>query len=148
MSGGAVPDLSPLQRDLERRLADLGGALVAFSGGVDSGVVLAAAVRALGGPRAVLACGEPYTGPYQVPALAWLLGVHVGSVEVEPRAPGVVFRKRSATSPAGLPRPGDGFRWVAAVGAFDVLAACRAPSGRAARAPAAPVAAPRPGGTR
>jgi uncharacterized protein len=40
---------------LEAQLAPLPGVLVAFSGGVDSGVVLAAAVRALGAERVVAA---------------------------------------------------------------------------------------------
>jgi uncharacterized protein (TIGR00268 family) len=40
---------------LEAELAPLPGVLVAFSGGVDSGVVLAAAVRALGADRVVAA---------------------------------------------------------------------------------------------
>src|SRR4051794_30395467 len=40
---------------LEAQFAPLPGVLVAFSGGVDSGVVLAAAVRALGADRVVAA---------------------------------------------------------------------------------------------
>ena len=40
---------------LDAELADLPGVLVAFSGGVDSGVVLAAAVRSLGADRVVAA---------------------------------------------------------------------------------------------
>ena len=86
---------------------------------------LATAVGALGGPGRVRACGRPYTGPYQVPALAWELGIHTGGVGLEPRLPGVVFRKRSASSRFGLPRPGDGFRRVARTATIDVLAACR-----------------------
>jgi uncharacterized protein len=35
--------------ELERRIADLGSAVVAFSGGVDSSLVAALAARALGG---------------------------------------------------------------------------------------------------
>ena len=42
-------------RDLAAQFAPLPGVLVAFSGGVDSGVVLAAAVRALGAERVVAA---------------------------------------------------------------------------------------------
>jgi uncharacterized protein len=52
------PDLRSLElrlAALEAELAPLPGVLVAFSGGVDSGVVLAAAVRALGADRVVAA---------------------------------------------------------------------------------------------
>ena len=44
---------------LAAQLAPLPGVLVAFSGGVDSGVVLAAAVRALGADRVVAAIRCP-----------------------------------------------------------------------------------------
>jgi uncharacterized protein (TIGR00268 family) len=56
-----LPVISPDDRldgrlaDLHAQLAPLPGALVAFSGGVDSGVLLAAAVRALGADRVVAA---------------------------------------------------------------------------------------------
>ncbi len=56
---GAVPlPASPLAGPAERllaRLDGLGGLVVAFSGGVDSGVVLAGAVRALGADRVIAA---------------------------------------------------------------------------------------------
>ena len=44
---------------LDAQFAPLPGVLVAFSGGVDSGVVLAAAVRALGADRVVAATASP-----------------------------------------------------------------------------------------
>jgi uncharacterized protein (TIGR00268 family) len=50
-----VPDLDARLAALDAQLAPLPGVLVAFSGGVDSGVVLAAAVRALGPERVVAA---------------------------------------------------------------------------------------------
>ncbi|MPQ97226.1 ATP-dependent sacrificial sulfur transferase LarE [Modestobacter sp. I12A-02628] len=49
------PGLDGKLAALHDRLAPLPGVLVAFSGGVDSGVVLAAAVRALGADRVVAA---------------------------------------------------------------------------------------------
>jgi uncharacterized protein len=50
-----VPTLDDRLAALEAELAPLPGVLVAFSGGVDSGVVLAAAARALGTDRVVAA---------------------------------------------------------------------------------------------
>jgi uncharacterized protein len=57
MSCGSLPDVSLDSRlaALDAELAAVPGVLVAFSGGVDSGVVLAAAVRALGSDRVVAA---------------------------------------------------------------------------------------------
>jgi uncharacterized protein len=55
---GTLAGVTPLDdrlAALEALLAPLPGVLVAFSGGVDSGVVLAAAVRALGAERVVAA---------------------------------------------------------------------------------------------
>jgi uncharacterized protein (TIGR00268 family) len=50
-----VPTLDDRLAALDAQFAPLPGVLVAFSGGVDSGVVLAAAVRALGADRVVAA---------------------------------------------------------------------------------------------
>jgi uncharacterized protein (TIGR00268 family) len=57
MRCGSLPDVSLDSRlaALDAELAAVPGVLVAFSGGVDSGVVLAAAVRALGADRVVAA---------------------------------------------------------------------------------------------
>ena len=54
--GGGVPaGLADRLGDLDHRLRRLGSVLVAFSGGVDSGFLLAAAVRALGADAVVAA---------------------------------------------------------------------------------------------
>jgi uncharacterized protein len=50
-----VPDLDARLALLDERLRGLGGVLVAFSGGADSALLLAAAVRALGSERVVAA---------------------------------------------------------------------------------------------
>ena len=91
---------------------------------------LQAAIARGGGPDRLLACGEPFTGPYQVPVLAWELGVHTGRVELEPRAPGVVFRARPIV-PKGaeivVPRAGPPFRRVASAGRWQLFTRCRSP---------------------
>jgi hypothetical protein len=60
-------------------------------------------VHRAGGPRALLACGDPYAGPFQVPAVAWRLGIHSNRVALDPRAPAVVFRARNASRGAVAP---------------------------------------------
>ena len=79
-----------------------------------------------------VACGQAFTGRYDVPAVAWYLHVHIGQVGFEARAPAVVFRARTARSPLAepiLPRSGPRFRTVAVVGDWEVLAACQRPLG-------------------
>ncbi len=81
---------------------------------------LTRAVAEAGGPDQVLECGDPYTGRYRVPVLAWELGVHLGVVGHEPAVPGVVFRARG--SPPEVP---PGFTTFEREGEWRVLAACR-----------------------
>src|SRR4051794_24494997 len=52
------PDLGPRLADLSARLAGLDSLLVAFSGGADSTLVVAAAARALGPGRVLAATGD------------------------------------------------------------------------------------------
>src|SRR4029453_11304059 len=47
-------------------------------------------VTQAGGSHALLACGGPYTGPFQVPLLAWHLGVHTSRVRPDPRGPALI----------------------------------------------------------
>jgi hypothetical protein len=56
---------------------------------------LPSVIAAAGGREAVLACGPVVTGPYQVPALAWQLGVHTSRIELEPARPSTLFRARN-----------------------------------------------------
>ncbi len=87
---------------------------------------LATAAAGVGGPGAVLACGQLYVGALRGPLLAHHLGVAKHRVEPDeaPAAPGVVFR--SALHPGDPPAPAapDGFREVARAGAWQVLADC------------------------
>jgi hypothetical protein len=73
---------------------------------------LAATVARAGGAHRLLACGTQYTGAFQVPVVAWQLGVHTTNVrsasapgDAQPRPPGVAFRSRT-TSSSRLAVPG------------------------------------------
>lgn len=91
------------------------------------------AIARAGGRDRVRACGRAYTSLYEVPVLAWNLRMHLDEVTYLPTRPGTVFRTRPAAG--GPPEPllsagGPRYRPVAAVGRWDVLAACQVP-GRA-----------------
>jgi hypothetical protein len=71
----------------------------------------ARAVRELGGPSRVLACGSIMTEGFQVPMVAWTLGVHTLQVEASPLpgqplppAPNVIFQTRAQHNASLLPR--------------------------------------------
>ncbi len=68
------------------------------------------AVSAVGGPAAVLRCGSVMTEGFQVPLLAWTLGVHTDQVEASPldsnnpgAPPSVIFQTRAQRSSHLLP---------------------------------------------
>lgn len=87
------------------------------------------AVRMAGGPQPLLACGQLFTGPIEVPIVAWTLRVHIREVWIDPRPPGVVFRLRPEASeprPVSAPAPGDPFDLVARTPRWEVLTACSA----------------------
>jgi len=90
------------------------------------------AIERAGGRARVLACGQPFTGPYQVPVLAWQLGLHGRQVGFQPRAPAIVFSARPTRTqrPApALPRDGRGLERVAKTERWRVLAACKPGAG-------------------
>jgi hypothetical protein len=88
---------------------------------------LAKVVVDVGGTGAILACGRPFVGPLRGPLLARHLGVPRHRVEPDeaPEAPGVVFRSALHAGEAPAPDIPVGFRPVAQVGLWQVLADCR-----------------------
>lgn len=97
---------------------------------------LIAAVRRAGGAPALLKCGAVMTEPFQVPMVAWVLGVPTSRIEPPPTRlagapwPGVILQTRAHTTSALLPAPTQITAWeragaryvrVAHVGAFTVL---------------------------
>jgi len=87
---------------------------------------LALAVDRAGGPAGVLACGPPVAGDYQVPGLAWTLGVHGIDVRLDPREAGMVFRAPPVIGARPEPRLQFArLRPVARAGPWLVLASCR-----------------------
>ena len=51
-----------------------------------------------GGAERLLSCGNAYTGPFLVPAVAWELGTHIEDVRLEPEPPAVVFHVKTVSS--------------------------------------------------
>ncbi|MCW3050766.1 MAG: hypothetical protein JWO74_5050 [Solirubrobacterales bacterium] len=95
---------------------------------------LAAAVDQAGGAKRLLACGNPYAGPFQVPSVAWQLHVHTVRVQLTPKRPAVVFRARpNATARArpSVKRLGGeaAVRTFANTGGWRIVGACRGTGG-------------------
>ncbi|HZU60265.1 MAG TPA: hypothetical protein VE983_04825, partial [Solirubrobacteraceae bacterium] len=97
---------------------------------------LAAIVQRAGGSRALLSCGRVMTEPFQVPMVAWTLGVDPGRIEspaTRPAGapgPAVILQTRAHPHSPLLPAPGQITAWeragaryhrVARVGAFTLL---------------------------
>jgi hypothetical protein len=65
---------------------------------------VAGLVARAGGPARVRACGDIYTGPFQVPLVAWNMRLHTTQVSsLAPIRPAVVFRTRPV--PGARPYP-------------------------------------------
>jgi hypothetical protein len=97
---------------------------------------MTAAVSKVGGPGKVLACGSVMTEGFQVPMLAWTLGVHTIDVEASPLSasdpgppPNVVFQTRAQRNAHLLPVvgawKGTPYRLVARTRTFRVFENCR-----------------------
>ncbi len=97
---------------------------------------VALAVRRAGGPARVLRCGPVMTEGFQVPLVAWTLGVHTLAVEaspvsgpIRPPLPNVILRarangsRRTAVLP---PLPHDaGYRRIARTRTFSLYEKCK-----------------------
>jgi hypothetical protein len=81
-------------------------------------------VTRAGGAKAVLACGHPVTGAYQVPALAWHLDVHTIRVGLGAPPPTIVFRAERSVRMPPVPRQPP-YRRIATAGRWRVFGACR-----------------------
>jgi hypothetical protein len=93
-------------------------------------------IERAGGKDRLLACGTPYTGAFQVPAIAWQLGVHTTVVrsasapgDAPPQAPAVVFRSHTTSTSHPVP-PIDslggeaGVRTIAISGGWRIVTRC------------------------
>ncbi len=100
---------------------------------------LTAAVAKAGGADALLRCGPVMTEGFQVPMVAWTLGVHTLRVEAEPSElagppwPAVIFQARAQSNATLLPTPqqiiawehaGARYKLVAHVRTFRVFSTC------------------------
>ena len=88
----------------------------------------------VGGPARVLRCGSVMTEGFQVPMVAWALGVHTLQIEAPPNggppppAPNVIFRTRAQRNATPLPMlsdwPNVHFQRVDHVRTFSVYSNC------------------------
>jgi hypothetical protein len=89
------------------------------------------AVAQAGGKDRLLACGTPYTGAFQVPAVAWLLDQHTTVVrsasapgDAPPQAPAIVFRSKTTSTSHAVP-PIDNIGGEPAVKTFAIAGGWR-----------------------
>jgi hypothetical protein len=89
------------------------------------------AVAQAGGRDRLLACGTPYTGAFQVPAVAWLLHQHTTKVrsasapgDAPPQVPAIVFRSKTTSTSHSVP-PIDSIGGEAAVDTFAIAGGWR-----------------------
>jgi hypothetical protein len=98
---------------------------------------LSGVIERAGGRDRLLACGTPYTGAFQVPAVAWHLGVHTTVVQsasaegdAPPRVPAVVFRSRTTSTSHAVPLLDSlggeaGVDTIATGGGWRIVTRCR-----------------------
>jgi hypothetical protein len=85
---------------------------------------LSKAIGRAGGAKHLRACGTPYTGPFQVPRVAWDLHIHIDAVGLDPVPPGVVFQAPLVPGSPPVPMQTSQFRPVASAGLWRVFASC------------------------
>lgn len=85
-------------------------------------------VAQAGGADALKRCGDPYTGPFLVPVVAWNLHLHTKQVHLTPQRPAVVFRVKTTEFTRGaaptLRGIGDAGRTLAGSDKWRIVAAC------------------------
>lgn len=92
---------------------------------------LTAAVREAGGSGALLGCGAVMTEGFQVPMVAWTLGVHTLRVEATPTKlvgppwPAVILQARAQSNSGLLPSPAQIIAWEHAGARYRLLAHVR-----------------------
>jgi hypothetical protein len=95
---------------------------------------VAGLVARAGGAARLRACGDVYTGPFQVPVVAWNMHLHTTQVSsLTPKRPAVLFRVRS--NPSSRPGPsirplGDpsDLRNLSFAPGWRIVAVCRRPA--------------------
>ncbi len=85
---------------------------------------LSKAIARAGGASHLRACGTPYTGPFQVPRVAWDLHIHIDAVGLDPGAAGRGVPGAARTRVASGADETARFRPVAAAGPWRVFASC------------------------
>jgi len=92
---------------------------------------LTAAVREAGGAGPLLKCGSVMTEGFQVPMVAWTLGVHTLRVEAEPSGlapppwPNVILQTRAQSDSTLLPTPAQIIAWEHAGARYTLVAHVR-----------------------
>lgn len=93
-----------------------------------------ALVARAGGAARLRACGHVYTGPFQVPLVAWYVHLHTTQVSsLSPERPAVVFRAKSVAGSRPFPSvrtlgdPSD-LKTLSVAPGWRIVAACKGPA--------------------
>jgi hypothetical protein len=114
---------------LGRNVINLAGARHALVYQANLRTDLAAVITRAGGPRALADCGQVMTEGYQVPMVAWMLGLPPGAVRPPSRSkawPQVILQARAHSGSALLPASAQLRAWEHAGARYRLLARQRA----------------------